>query len=70
MNINSTFKEEVTENLPEEVKEDGAVITGATTAGAVIGSCICPGAGTAIGAGVGAIAGGIAVIVKTINENT
>lgn len=57
------------DELSEEGKAEITVIAGATTAGAAIGSCICPGAGTAIGAGIGAITGGIAVIIKTILEN-
>lgn len=53
-------------DLPEEVKEDGEIIAGATAVGAAIGSSICPGVGTAIGAGVGAIVGGAAVIAKNV----
>lgn len=54
------------ENEMKPVEKIG-VITGATTAGAAIGS-IVPGIGTAIGAGIGAIFSGILVIASEMNN--
>jgi len=59
-------------DLPEMSGKDKAIITGgiggAITTGAIIGS-IVPGAGTLIGAGVGAILGGIGVITAVVVKN-
>ena len=56
--------------VPDEAKQVVVGVSGAATAGAIIGS-IVPGAGTVIGAGIGAILGGIGVIVAVaISNNT
>lgn len=55
--------------IPEEGKKAIGIIGGTTGTGALIGTCICPGIGSVIGAGIGAIVSGTTVIVKTIKEN-
>lgn len=55
--------------IPEEGKKSIGIIGGATGTAALLGTLICPGIGSAIGAGIGAILSGTTVIIKTIKEN-
>lgn len=55
-------------NDATEKISEGSVIAGTVAVGALIGSVVCPGAGSAIGTGVGAIVGGISIIAKTLSD--
>lgn len=53
----------------KEVVKNTSLVGGPAAAGAVFGTLICPGLGSAIGAAVGGIAGVTSLIVKTVKDN-
>ena len=52
----------------KEVVKNTGLVGGPAAAGAVVGTFICPGVGSAIGAGVGGIVGATSLIVKTVKN--
>lgn len=52
----------------KEVLENAGLVGGPATAGAIAGTFICPGFGSAIGAGVGGIVGATSLLVKTVKN--
>lgn len=63
---------ELLENLNDdekfEVVKNTSLVGGPAAAGAVVGTFICPGFGSAIGAGIGGIVGATSLIVKTVKN--
>lgn len=52
----------------KEARKNADLVGVPALAGAVVGTFICPGFGSAIGAAVGGIAGGTSLLVKTVKN--